>query len=278
MLPSTGKRCSSGSRRRNPKAKIEVFLRPVCGAGHNPASQEGEETLTTAWEIRSVLHGVFAPVGTAKDRDSYLVAYNALLRKALQRLEIGRGERHGLKVAPAGMRWSWREFGSALDSPLWPVVWSGAMLLVSEEGGRIRKCGGEDCGWVYVDRSRNGLRRWCRMETCGTKAKSRRRRERYLLTSRGLRRSQSAGGSKVARISRSESLQTYRTGPTPAQSVYEAPKYCDVRCSYDSSRIAAKEIGGLVFEGGLGQAATGARYTRLCGGNRRGRKKPNRLN
>jgi predicted RNA-binding Zn ribbon-like protein len=141
-------------------------------------SQEADETLTTAWEIRSVLHGVFAPVGTAKDRDNYLVAYNALLRKALQRLEIGRGERHGFKLAPAGMRWSWREFGSALDSPLWPVVWSGAMLLVSEEGGCIRQCGGEDCGWVYVDRSRNGLRRWCRMETCGTQAKSRRRRER----------------------------------------------------------------------------------------------------
>jgi predicted RNA-binding Zn ribbon-like protein len=76
------------------------------------------------------------------------------------------------------MRWSWRESGDSLDSPLWPVVWSAAMLLVSEEVGRIRICGGQDCGWVYVDRSRNGLRRWCCMQTCGTQAKSRRRRER----------------------------------------------------------------------------------------------------
>ncbi|HEV2853834.1 MAG TPA: CGNR zinc finger domain-containing protein [Thermoanaerobaculia bacterium] len=35
-----------------------------------------------------------------------------------------------------------------------------------------------DCGWMYVDCSRNGLRRWCEMETCGTLEKSRRRRER----------------------------------------------------------------------------------------------------
>lgn len=141
-------------------------------------SHEAAETLTRAWEIRAILQRVFAAEVTAKDRGSSLAAYNALLHEALQRLEIGHGERQGSTVAPAGMRWLWRETGDSLDSPLWPVVWSAAMLLVSQEAGRIRKCGGQDCGWVYVDRSRNGLRRWCRMETCGTQAKSRRRRER----------------------------------------------------------------------------------------------------
>jgi predicted RNA-binding Zn ribbon-like protein len=48
-------------------------------------------------------------------------------------------------------------------------------LLASDEAARIRECGGEDCGWMYVDRSRNGLRRWCQMEVCGTKEKSRQR-------------------------------------------------------------------------------------------------------
>jgi predicted RNA-binding Zn ribbon-like protein len=28
-----------------------------------------------------------------------------------------------------------------------------------------------------VDRSRNGFRRWCQMRTCGTREKTRRRRE-----------------------------------------------------------------------------------------------------
>ena len=42
----------------------------------------------------------------------------------------------------------------------------------------MRVCAAQDCGWVYVDRSRNGLRRWCQMETCGTIMKTRRRAER----------------------------------------------------------------------------------------------------
>jgi predicted RNA-binding Zn ribbon-like protein len=48
-------------------------------------------------------------------------------------------------------------------------------LLESEDAGRIRVCDGVDCGWMYLDRSRNGLRRWCEMGTCGTREKNRRR-------------------------------------------------------------------------------------------------------
>ena len=29
------------------------------------------------------------------------------------------------------------------------------------------------CGWLFLDRSRNGSRRWCAMEDCGTRAKIR---------------------------------------------------------------------------------------------------------
>jgi predicted RNA-binding Zn ribbon-like protein len=45
---------------------------------------------------------------------------------------------------------------------------------------KLRQCpvaeGG--CGWVFADRSRNGSRRWCRMEDCGAQVKSRRLTER----------------------------------------------------------------------------------------------------
>jgi predicted RNA-binding Zn ribbon-like protein len=44
----------------------------------------------------------------------------------------------------------------------------------------LRRCppdaGG--CGWVFLDHSRNGSRRWCRMADCGTTAKARRLTER----------------------------------------------------------------------------------------------------
>jgi len=74
--------------------------------------------------------------------------------------------------------WTWARDPERLDAFLWPLVRSAAELIASTDPSRLRVCPGPDCGWVYVDRSRNGLRRWCEMSTCGTDEKSRRRRER----------------------------------------------------------------------------------------------------
>jgi predicted RNA-binding Zn ribbon-like protein len=43
---------------------------------------------------------------------------------------------------------------------------------------RTRVCAGTDCGWLFIDRSKAGRRRWCDMATCGNAAKSRRHYER----------------------------------------------------------------------------------------------------
>jgi len=72
------------------------------------------------------------------------------------------------------VEWQWEPSGTDLRRPLWPVVLAAADLLLSDEAGRVRVCSGPDCGWMYVDRSRNGLRRWCAMDTCGAREKARR--------------------------------------------------------------------------------------------------------
>ncbi|WP_018382020.1 CGNR zinc finger domain-containing protein [Wenjunlia vitaminophila] len=38
---------------------------------------------------------------------------------------------------------------------------------------RTRVCPGLRCGWVFIDSSRGGRRRWCDMATCGNSAKGR---------------------------------------------------------------------------------------------------------
>lgn len=45
---------------------------------------------------------------------------------------------------------------------------------------RVRRCPIRDggCGWLFLDQSRNGSRRWCRMADCGNTAKARRLTER----------------------------------------------------------------------------------------------------
>ena len=49
---------------------------------------------------------------------------------------------------------------------------------------RTRICPGPRCGWLFMDRSKGGQRRWCDMGTCGNAAKSRRHYERKRQASR----------------------------------------------------------------------------------------------
>lgn len=43
---------------------------------------------------------------------------------------------------------------------------------------RLRQCDGANCGWLFLDRSKAGRRRWCDMATCGNAAKARRYQRR----------------------------------------------------------------------------------------------------
>ncbi|MFI7061239.1 CGNR zinc finger domain-containing protein [Kribbella sp. NPDC050124] len=45
---------------------------------------------------------------------------------------------------------------------------------------QLRACPVDEggCGWLFLDRSRNGSRRWCSMEDCGTRAKIRKLSEK----------------------------------------------------------------------------------------------------
>lgn len=74
-----------------------------------------------------------------------------------------------------GYTWDWTDSKSALEQMLWPVVSSAVELLTSEEVKKVKECPGVgDCGWLFLDTSKNGSRQWCSMEGCGSRAKMRR--------------------------------------------------------------------------------------------------------
>jgi predicted RNA-binding Zn ribbon-like protein len=73
-----------------------------------------------------------------------------------------------------GFRWGWSDKGEALESVLWVVARSTADLLTSELRHAVRICGAQDCGWLFLDTSKNHSRRWCNMKSCGNRAKARR--------------------------------------------------------------------------------------------------------
>jgi predicted RNA-binding Zn ribbon-like protein len=135
--------------------------------------REAEVAYRSVLRVREVLGRLFGAIARDRPHGDALKDFNGLLGQALERMRVapsGKGRR-----GERGLQLGWRDLGEDLDSVIWPVVWSAASLIVSEEAPQIRICGGPDCGWMYVDRSRNRLRRWCQMETCGTRAKSRRR-------------------------------------------------------------------------------------------------------
>lgn len=72
--------------------------------------------------------------------------------------------------------WEWGvgdEHKKKLRLLLWPAAASAIELLTtSGEWKRIKICPG--CGWLFLDRSKTGNRRWCSMDACGSRDKMRR--------------------------------------------------------------------------------------------------------
>lgn len=81
-----------------------------------------------------------------------------------------------LTVSPNGIRWVWKGKEDNLVWTLWPLAQTTAELLTSDRLHRLRECGG--CYWLFMDTSRNGMRRWCDMKTCGNRAKAHRHYEK----------------------------------------------------------------------------------------------------
>jgi predicted RNA-binding Zn ribbon-like protein len=91
-------------------------------------------------------------------------------------LAIARHHEH-LARAHGAFVWRWDD-SPVLDRMLWPVARSAAELLASSDLEKVRECSGPDCGWLFLDTSRNGARRWCDMRDCGNRAKVTRFRDR----------------------------------------------------------------------------------------------------
>jgi predicted RNA-binding Zn ribbon-like protein len=89
--------------------------------------------------------------------------------------------------------WHWPGNQDDADGVLWSIVDSAVDLLQSPMLARVKECpgGGETpCTWLFVDTSKNAIRRWCRMQTCGSVAKARRQTARR----RSGRRNRASGG------------------------------------------------------------------------------------
>lgn len=139
-------------------------------AGHHP--DLAAAALERAVALRETIYRVFSAIAEDRNPEAIdLAALNATLREAFARLEIA--------PSAGGFEWTWLVSEGELDRVLWPIAGSAARLLASAELGRVRKCARRGCDWLFVDLSKNQSRRWCSMDMCGSRVKSRRYYHRH---------------------------------------------------------------------------------------------------
>lgn len=131
------------------------------------SQQEAETVFQRAIEVREAIYRIFAALAEGEmPEDADLALLNEVVASALAHSRIVRHEQH--------FHWDWQFEAGALDYVLWPVVRAAADLLTSDALPMLRMCAAEDCGWLFMDTSKNQTRRWCSMKSCGNRAKARR--------------------------------------------------------------------------------------------------------
>lgn len=139
----------------------------------NLATQKGKVTnrlFERAITLRESLYRIF--INVIEDREP--------LKKDIEVLNnecsIAR-EKQKLVYTSRKFTWSY-ELPDEPDCMIWQIALSGAELLLSDQLKRVKQCPGTNCGWLFLDASKNGSRQWCDMKDCGNVAKVRRFREK----------------------------------------------------------------------------------------------------
>ncbi len=107
-----------------------------------------------------------------KVREDAVVEINRVLGRSAgtRRLDPGIDGRYTRSFVPTG---------DAFAGLMIPIVESAADTLIGDELPRVRRCADPRCHRVFLDGTKNGLRRWCDMGTCGNRAKAARHRARH---------------------------------------------------------------------------------------------------
>jgi predicted RNA-binding Zn ribbon-like protein len=129
----------------------------------------GPEELELARGLRTALHHIFSALARDQQPDELSLAR---LRFAYAQA-VAAGTLVPRPDGTFGLDWRQDEphrvrFAVAADAV--------ALLADPARVARLHRCPGRDCGWIFLDTS--GRRRWCSMQTCGSREKMRRMYER----------------------------------------------------------------------------------------------------
>jgi predicted RNA-binding Zn ribbon-like protein len=130
-------------------------------AKHN--ERKAKDFFSEAVSLRSLVYSIFKPISSRqKIKPADLEAFNALVKRYFVFLEIG--------PRKDGFAEQWNFDSNQFYSVTAPIVKSAYELLLSGKLERVKEC--PNCGWLFLDTTKNGKRRWCSMEDCGSNVKA----------------------------------------------------------------------------------------------------------
>lgn len=139
------------------------------------APAEATAVLQRALALREAITTIFNAIAEhGPVTQDALVVLNAELAHAMAHA--------GIHSTNEGFAWDWADANETPDRMLWAVARSAADLLTSSSLDRVRRCPNETCGWLFLDTSKNGSRRWCSMDSCGNVMKQRRHQHKLRTT------------------------------------------------------------------------------------------------
>ena len=127
----------------------------------------GEADVAQAKEVRAALRSLLAANNGRGADPAAIRELNLAAERARLRVRFGADGRATLEPDAGGV-----------DGALGRVL--AAVHAGMEEGtwGRLKSCANATCGWAFYDRSKNRSGRWCSMEVCGNRTKTRAYRRR----------------------------------------------------------------------------------------------------
>ena len=135
------------------------------------APADGELALHRLRDLRETIHAVLVAI-IRNDTPSAapLARFETFWKDAVAKAGLGLSDRHTrLELDVASCQLDYLTHALALRA---------FELLQTLPLARARECAGTNCGWLFIDSSKGGQRRWCDMAVCGNLAKSRRHYQR----------------------------------------------------------------------------------------------------
>ncbi len=127
-------------------------------------TKEADAAMRKALEFRELIYRLFSSAARgSRINQADMETFVAFYAEAMSHMKLSKKEHYFVFDWPAD---------ETLDSVLWQIVHSAGQLLLSKELNRVKEC--PNCGWLFLDTSKNQSRRWCSMNACGARDKMRR--------------------------------------------------------------------------------------------------------